>query len=192
MKKLLVPLFILGLIGFVPHVPSQVNVMPAVQANTAEETLRLDVACDCRTFRLNRVNPAATDMGSGGDTFIVSGKLYRGGTIPPGGTFDNPSPFGPDSPGSIGNWVCRGTVNSSEADIKAGAALLFTLTQYFLLDDGKGLITESVFLANGTERRAITGGMGSLSGATGDSRAAEEIGTNRTGCPNIRFAFTLK
>jgi hypothetical protein len=38
---------------------------------------------------------------------------------------------------------------------------------------------------------AVIGGMGSFSGASGDMSALA-VGTNITGCPNIRFTIKLK
>jgi hypothetical protein len=192
MKKLLVSLFVLGLLSFVPHVPPQVNVMPAVQANT-QETLTLDVACDCRTFRLNRVDPAATDLGSGGDTFVFRGKIFPSGTIPAGGTFDNPSPVGPDSPGSIGDWHCRGTVIVSEAEAAAGAKPLFSFTQHFLLNQFKdSLVIEAAFIEfGGAEDQVLVGGIGEYGGVTGTTRV-NQLGFNNTGCPNFSTTFTMK
>jgi hypothetical protein len=192
MKKLLVSLFVLGLLGFAPHVPPEVNVMPAVQAN-AQETLTVDVACDCRTFRLNRVDPAATsDFGDGGDTFVVRGKLFPGGTIPAGGTFDNPSPVGPDSPGSVGDWHCRGVIIVSEAEAAAGAKPLFSYTQHYLLNQFKdSLVIESALIEFDAEDQVLVGGIGQYGGVTGTARA-ETLGTNNTGCPNFRTTFTIK
>jgi len=191
MKKLLVSLFVLGLLSFVPQVPSEINVMPAVQAN-AQETLTLDVACDCRTFRLNRVDPAATDSGSGGDTFVVRGKIFPSGTIPAGGTFDNPSPVGPDSPGSIGDWHCRGVVIVSEAEAAAGAKPFFSFTQHFLLNEFKdSLVIEAALTDFAASDQVLIGGIGQYGGVTGTTRV-EQLGVNNTGCPNFSTAFTIK
>jgi hypothetical protein len=191
MKRLLVSLLVLGLLGFVPHVPPEVNVMAAAQAT---ETLTLDVACDCRTFRLNRVDPAATsDFGDGGDTFVVRGKLFPGGTIPAGGTFDNPSPVGPDSPGSIGDWHCRGVVIVSDAEAAAGAKPLFSFTQHFLLNEFKdSLVIEAAFIEFGAaEDQVLVGGIGKYGGVTGTTRV-NQLGFNNTGCPNFSTTFTIR
>ena len=191
MKKLLVPLFILGLLSFVPQVPPQINVMAAAQGT---ETLTLDGACDCRTFRLNRVDPAATDEGAGGDTFVIRGKIFPSGTIPAGGTFENPSPVGPDSPGSVGDWHCRGTILVSDAEAAAGVKPAASLTQHYLLNQFKdSLVIEQALVDFGadTADQALVGGIGTYGGVTGAARL-EILGVNNTGCPNFRTAFTIK
>lgn len=64
-------------------------------------TVAYDVACDARTFRLN--NSGTLLDARRGDGFIVQGKIYPAGTIPPGGTMQNPGLFNLDTtPGSIG------------------------------------------------------------------------------------------
>jgi hypothetical protein len=191
MKKLLGLLFVLGLLSFAPHVPPQVKVMAAAQAT---ESLTVDVTCDCRTFRMNRVDPTATDNGSGGDTFIVRGKIFPSGTIPAGGTYDNPSPVGPDSPGSIGDWHCRGTIIASDAEAAAGARPLGSLTQHYMLNQFKdSLIIEAVAVdfESDTADQALVGGIGQYGGVTGTGRL-QILGVNNTGCPNFRTAFTIK
>lgn len=189
MKKLLVPLFLLGLIGFVPHVPQQVNVLPGVQADT-EQTLTLDVAFDGRTGIANLVDPAIKD-GARGDTFVVNGKVFPGGTIPAGGTFDQPGTFDPDTRGSIGNFVCRGTMLFNAAEIAAGAAPYVVTNQLFQFNTGDVLLTEGLEAGVNTVRRAVTGGVGTYSGARGEAHLTL-IGINKTGWENYRFVFTLK
>src|SRR5205085_10865747 len=80
----------------------------AGQSTTAGSTLTLDVASDGRTFAINSVHPGAGTI-SRGDTFVITGKIFAGNTIPTGGTKQSPNPIGPDSPGSIGAWYSRGT-----------------------------------------------------------------------------------
>ncbi len=101
------------------------NQLPDSQAesNSSHDGLRnlvYDVACDARTFRLNK---GGTLMDAQrGDGFIVKGKIYPAGTIPPGGTVENPGPFDADTtPGSIGSWACRGTFNFDIGEILARA-----------------------------------------------------------------------
>jgi len=191
MKKLLVSLFVLGLLGFVPQVPPQANVMPAVQANTAaahEETLTLDVAADCRTvvLGLNR-----------GDTNMVTGKIFPGGTLPSGAASNDPTlPVNGVAP--IGDWHHRSqTALPLPPDIAPAysSAPPVLATFYFLFDDGRALTTENwgVFVVDGipTVLGAVTGGFGGFSGATGELRSII-IGTNATGCPNGRTTFTIR
>jgi hypothetical protein len=191
-KRLMMLLLSLGFIAMTNMIPSPISVASPVHVR-GPRTLVLDVACDARTCRINQVDPTIPQPELNfrrGDTFIVNGKIYPGGTIPVGGTFDHPSPFGPDSPGSIGTWVCRGTFNFSAEEIAAGAAPHVTSTQFFLLDDRTGFVTDG--LEGGIPTwRAVLGGTGEFSGVRGEVRE-EELGINSTGLSNIRFTFTLQ
>src|SRR2546428_784121 len=88
-------------------------------------------------FNTNTPSSAGSNRG---DTFIVQGKIYPGGTIPKGNGV-----FSPDNSGSIGTWICRGTwmVNSSE--LAVGASPAFDTTQIYLLpDESKQLFSEGL------------------------------------------------
>jgi hypothetical protein len=152
-------------------------------------TLVYDVACDARTFRLNK---SGTLMDARrGDGFIVQGKIYPAGTIPPGGTIDNPGPFDPDTaPGSIGTWICRGTFQFDIGEILAGANPHLYSTQLHLFENGRGLVHEGPE-GGAPQVRALTGGMGRFSGAAGEV-LEEPIGVNSTGLFNIRHTFKIK
>ncbi len=152
-------------------------------------TIVYDVACDARTFRLNKSGTLLDARR--GDGFIVQGKIYPGGTIPPGGTIENPGPFNPDTaPGSIGNWFCRGTFQFDISEILAGAHPHLFSTQYHTFNDGKSLVHEGPE-GGAPQVRAIIGGMGGFSGAAGEVME-EPIGVNSTGLFNIRFTFKIK
>lgn len=124
---------------------------------------------------------------SRGDAFILTGKIYRGGTIPADGVF---SPF---TPGSIGTWTCRGVYNFDLADLLLGKEPAVFTTQTFQFDDGTMIITEGPE-GLATHIRAVTGGTGRASGATGQVRQ-EFLGTNETvdvdGMPGLNFRFTF-
>ena len=184
MKRLVMVALILGLFGFAPSGPSPYDMSTAQAAG--ERTVVLDVAVDART---NRLNPGLVGPPVRGTTFIVSGKVYPGGTIPAGGTPDQPSAFGPDEPGSIGNFICRATFNYDLAEIMAGAAPHLASSQLFFLDDDAGFATEG--MEGGTTTvRAVTGGMGRYATARGEV-TQEILGVNPTGLFNSRFTFTL-
>jgi hypothetical protein len=153
-------------------------------------TLAYDVATDARTFRLNR--GAQLPEAQRGDSFIVEGKIYPGGTLPVGGSLASPGPFNPDtSPGSLGKWVLRGTFNYDFGEIIAGAEPAVFGTQYFLFDDGRVLVTEGSHAGINPQLRTIIGGGGAFSGASGDV-LEQLIGTNVTGLFNQRFTFRIK
>lgn len=152
-------------------------------------TVGYDVACDARTFKLNKSGTLLDARR--GDGFIVQGKIYPAGTIPAGGTMDNPGSFDPDTaPGSIGTWICRGTFNSDISEILGGAHPHLYSTQLHLFNNGNAFVHEgpeggAAFL------RALTGGIGGFAGAAGEV-LEEPIGVNRTGLFNIRHTFRIK
>lgn len=146
--------------------------------------LIIDVACDARTFLQNHVDPTASGSHRG-DTFIVAGKIYPGGTIPMGNGI-----FSPDNPGSIGNWICRGVWMVSSEDLANGASPAFDTTQIYLLpDETKQIISEGLEGPAPT-LRAVIGGTGSMAGVRGQVRQ-ELLGTNVTGLFNFRFSFDV-
>lgn len=152
-----------------------------------EEYLTLDVALDGRTFQLNRMDPTLGDqLPTRGDSFIVNGKIYPAGTIEQGLT-------GPDQPGSIGTWLCKGWFHVEDITQEPNVVT----TQYFMLDDGNGLMSEG--LEGGRTLRAIIGGYGRWGDAIGDV-VEDEVEENDTliplggadvPAPNIRFVFSM-
>ena len=155
----------------------------------AEVTVTFDVAFDGRTYRgINGVDPFATDPPDleRGNTFILNGKIFPAGTIPSGD-----SDFGPDSPGSIGNFYCRGVFLYGLDEIAAGAAPIVNSTQHLQLDNGSGLVTEGLEGAVPLAIRALVGGFGEYAGAGGQLRM-EVLGANPTNESNWRFTFTIK
>src|SRR5260370_35225852 len=97
-----------------------------VFADSDDETFTIDVACDARTYRQNNVDPSAPGS-SRGDTFIVQGKIYPGGTIPKGNNV-----FSPDNAGSPGTWICPGTWLGSSAGWSEEESPAFDTPQIYL------------------------------------------------------------
>jgi hypothetical protein len=175
-------------------------VVPQIKPMTvlAKQPLVLDIAIDGRTFRLdnpvppnpfNPFSPANIGLIKRGNTFIVTGKIYPGGTIPAGGSFGSPV-FSPDTPGSIGTWICRGTFALDGTDILAGSLPMVYTTQIFQLSTGS---IWSDGAEGGPNVRAVTGGTGSYSGASGDVSQID-LGVNSAGTSqdfNLRESFTL-
>jgi hypothetical protein len=183
-KLMALSLVVLGLAGVLPSFVSHVGMQTALQANT-EKTLTLDVATDCRTFNYSQGIPL--DQVVRGDGFIMNGKIFRGGTLPAGSQSNDPN-----DPGSIGTWVGRGTSTGTLAEHLANpSSPAIFWTEFLLLNDGRGLVSEGWFAPAGFGRAAVIGGMGGFSGASGEFSAAS-IGTNVTGCSNVRFTITLK
>ena len=153
-----------------------------------ERTIVVDVACDARTYRNNRGAPINESLR--GDSFIVNGKIFPGGTIPAGGTPEQPGDFDPDTPGSVGDWTCSGIYNFDFAEIVLGAAPHTASTQLYRFSTEDALVSEG--LEGGIKvSRAVIGGTGKFSGIVGEV-TEEPIGVNRTGLFNIRFTFKLK
>jgi hypothetical protein len=139
-----------------------------------------DVAIDCTTWRFNN-GLSAEQMGRG-DSFIANGRLFPYGSLPAGD-------FTPDPSQSVGRWVQRGIMAATVAEIEGGARPAFFATWYHLLDDGSGIVADGPHPESGP--MAVTGGMGRFREVSGQLRD-EIIGSNSTGCPNLRIRISLK
>jgi hypothetical protein len=158
------------------------------------ETFVVDVAIDAHTLALNN-DPTAAGVPHRGTTFIVNGKIYRGGTIPSGVTSFDPS----TAPDSIGTWICRGVFLADFADIfvNGTAKDAFDTTQMFLFpDDTNALFTEGFEGNVGVStHRTVTGGTGRFRRMVGTVKQ-ETIGVNRNGAADglfdLRFTITVE
>jgi len=158
------------------------------------EPFVVDVALDGRTWRnddgSNPFYPAFSGVLSRGQTFIVSGKIYRGFTLHEGGDFNGSgNPAGPETPRSIGTWVCRGAFNLDIGQIAAGEAPHVTSTQVFTFDSGNTIVSEGPE-GGATVLRAIIGGTGRYRGAGGEVTETP-LGVNTTNLFNVRFRFVV-
>lgn len=153
-----------------------------------EPTLVLDVVVDGRSFVLNPKDETAAAPARG-DTFMIRGNIYPGGTITPGGTAENPG-FDIDAlEGAIGDWNCRGTFRLDWADILVGVTPHVMSTQHYLLDSGDWMVSDGP--EGGINvTRPILGGTGRYVGARGQVRQ-ETIGVNETGMDVLRLTFTV-
>jgi hypothetical protein len=174
-------LVLFGLGDVVPGLPSQLGPQ-AAEAAGQKHSIIWDVAIDCRTLRFNNGLPFS-EFGRG-DGFVANGKMFRAGTLLGGAQANDPN-----DPGSIGGWVERGTMAATLAEILAGTRPAFFATWYHLLDNGSGLVADGPHPDSGP--MAVTGGMGRFSGASGEL-SAEILGTNVTGCPNLRLTVDLE
>jgi hypothetical protein len=148
----------------------------AARAHEGEKTLTLDVACDGGSFRLVRQNQAEAGLPLLGDWFIFYGSIYPEGTIDSGLT-------GPSQAGSMGRWVCRGTVLADFATLEPMTVAVVTTVQYVL---GDGLSAAAGNLGTAVDAistegfeaeagidvvRVITGGYGQYAGVHGIVKA---------------------
>lgn len=184
MKRMLFPAMLIALAA-VFLLPQSGSVTQAAQNAT---TLVLDVSCDGNTFILNRATTASDGIHRG-DTYVLNGKIYAGGTIPEGGTRTSPSAFGPDQAGSIGVWYSRGTFLVGGAKF-SDEKIQRVSTHYFTLNDKNRIFTEG-FEGSVDINRAVIGGINNYAGARG-SVSMERLGVNATGSYNLRFTFTLE
>ena len=122
-----------------------------------------------------------------GDSFVSGGLVYLGGSIPDG---DTTATFTPGDEGRLGSLVVRGQYIADGAEIASGARHSVASTHIFMLDEGSGVVTEGLE-GNGSEVRAVVGGYGKYSGATGQV-TQDVVGSNGSAGPNLRFTFTLK
>jgi hypothetical protein len=165
------------------------------RADSLARLFGVDVAIDGRTWRMedgtNPFYPVFTGALARGKTFIVSGKIYRGGTLASGGDFGGASnPAGPETPGAIGTWICRGAFNLDIDQIAAGEVPHVTSTQFFHFEDGSSIVSDGP--EGGAEvLRAIVGGTGLFRQVQGDVRETP-LGVNTTNMFNVRFAFNLR
>lgn len=155
-------------------------------ASSADQSF--DVACDGRTFVINRKNPDQLKIVRG-DTYVLNGAIYQGGAIPSGGTKSEPSSFGPDHSGSIGTWYCRGSF-LVDGDQFNSEKLQRASTHYFLLQGKDRLITEG-FEGSPDITRVIVGGVNSFAGGRGICMM-QRLGINATGSYNMRFTFQMQ
>ena len=176
------------------HLDAAAPAPAAIEGRHADRFI-VDVAMDGRTWRMNDGTnpffPAFTGDLMRGKTFIVSGRIYRGGTLVEGGEFGGATnPRGPDLPHAIGTWVCRGTFNLDIAEIAAGGFPHVTSTQVFTFENGGVIVTEG---PEGGARllRSIVGGAGRYREAGGDV-VETPLGVNTSNLFNVRFAFNVK
>jgi len=95
---------------------------PASGADQDGHRFSINVAIDGTTLALNTVDPnEPPGSQSRGDTFIVNGTIYLGGTLP-----SVPSQNDPNAPGGIGKIKCRGVLLTSSTDFTSLAYTFVT------------------------------------------------------------------
>jgi hypothetical protein len=159
--------------------------LTGVAQTGTETTITFDLALDCRTF--NYLRGVTLPQEVRGDGYILNGKLFPAGTLKPGAQNNDPN-----ETGSIGDFVDRGTSTATLAEHLANPNNYGVFsTSYFLLYDGRGLVSDGWYKPSGANQAAVTGGTGAFRGASGEWSGVD-IGTNSTGCPNTRVTITLE
>jgi hypothetical protein len=186
-KKLLFSVLALAFMGTVPL--QTTPMLATAQDRDDTKSFDVDVAIDGATLALNNNDPAHPALR--GTTFTVTGKIFPGGTIPPGITS-----FDPNQAGSIGTWVCSGVFVAGAPDIfSEKAKIAFHTNQIFLFtDDQNALFTDGLEGSVGTTtHRVVVGGTGKFQNVAGQERQ-ETIGLNLDGKGlfDIHFTFKLK
>jgi len=153
----------------------------------------LDVAedCDPATAVVNPVNPLedTTMNNSVGDTLVVTGSIFPGGTLHTGTQSNSPG-----DPGSLGQWRSRASLIANwTAQTGFESSPIAFATMIYTLNNGRDSIMSEGLVPNigSATKRVLIGGTGTFSGAAGEVRM-ENLGTNATGCFNYRFTFKLK
>jgi hypothetical protein len=161
---------------------------PAVSAADEPDVIRftVDVAEDFTRFVPTLVSPGDSEPRRG-SFFLTEGRIFPKGTIQGDG-----ADFDPNSDGSIGLWICRGTHLADASDIISGAAEIWVATtqNYLLPNDGRSISTEG---REGTFpiTRTVVGGTGRFKGYVGEQRQ-ELLGFNKTFGVNLRVTFILR
>jgi hypothetical protein len=158
-----------------------------------DRTFTLDVAEDCNpaTAVVNPANPLedATMNNSVGDTLVVTGSIFPGGTLHTGSQSNSPA-----DPGSIGQWRSRATLIANW-NVQTGfdSSPIAFATMLYTLNNGHDSIMSEGLVPNigSATKRVLIGGTGAFSGSAGEVRM-QNLGTNATGCFNYRFTFKLK
>lgn len=183
MKRIVVVLSVAAALFSLTPVVSATDPKPAASESTL--TIALDVAMDASTARAERSDWSVSGQVRG-DTVISNGLVYAGGSVPDG---DATATFAMSDDGRLGTLFVRGQYVADAAEIASGAPHSLASTHIFMLDEGSGIITEGLE-GTGTEVRAVVGGFGKYSGATGQV-TEEVLGWNASGGYNLRFTFNL-
>ena len=171
-----------GLGDMVPGVPPQFTAQ-TVQAAGSHKPITLDVAIDCRTWRSN--GGVSFEKFGRGDSFLAEGRISF---LPVRSAQEHRAttrtiPAASASGLNVGRW------NTTLAEIAAGTRPAFYATWFFFLEDGSGLVVDGPHPESGP--MAVVGGMGRFSGA-GGQLVDQIIGSNISGCPNLRLTITLE
>lgn len=152
-----------------------------------EDVFTVDVALDGGTLIVNHVDPTQPPTAQlPGDTLVILGTIYPGGTLPSGIATNDPN-----ASGGIGKIRCRALVLVPLTDVTTPTAT-FVTELYSFPDDNRIIIADGPG-ANlfATVLRAVLGGTRSFEGVSGQITETN-LGVNKTGACNLRITFRLK
>ena len=161
-------------------------------ATEAEGMLRFDMAENATQFIFDPDFVHDDGMPANGSGFVTRGYLYPAGTLgESNGVLADGSPEFPDQ--VLGEWTCRGWFIGEGAHTTTGPWNVTTQMYNFggeagaatLVSDGYELADVGVAFS-----RAVTGGSGPFSGATGEAQQTL-LGFNATMGVNIQFEIAL-
>lgn len=118
--------------------------------------------------------------------FVTQGNVFPQGTIEGAG-----SNFDPNTPGAIGQWLCRGARTNAARLFPPNGDFKVQLSEIYLFpDETRAIATEGVDdeLNDG---RTVAHATGMYRGYIGEQRQ-EFLGYNATGGVNLRVTFVLK
>jgi hypothetical protein len=157
------------------------------QSKRDTDVFTVDVALDSATLIVNHVDPTQPPTAQlPGDTLVIEGTIYPGGTLPSGLANNDPN-----ATGEIGKIRCRALVLVPPTDLTTPTAT-FVTELYSFPDDNRIIIADGPG-ANlfATVLRAVVGGTRSFDGASGQL-VEKNLGVNKSGACNLRITFHLK
>lgn len=159
-------------------------------------TFTVDVAESLVRYAQNDVEPPEGQiLFSPGDTFILEGTIYPGGTLPRGKANNDP-----EASGGIGRYRARGVYTIEPADFEnavenrpdAPPELGLATEIFSFHEDGTSIFTDGIWPnAHHSARRLVLGGTGRFRYTIGEIKE-ENIGENKTGFCNLRITFLVK
>src|SRR5262249_6365356 len=155
--------------------------------------LRFDVAENMNRFVFDKDVAFDDGMPKHGSTFITQGYIYPAGTLTESnGVLKDGSPEFPDK--VLGQWTCRGWFVGDGMHAKTGPVVITTQLYNFGETFGaETLVSEGYELADVgvVVDRAITGGTGQHTGASGVARQTF-LGLNASEGVNLRFEIAVE
>jgi hypothetical protein len=163
----------------------------AVMAQPSSDTIRVEVAEDGARFVFGQDYLFPDGMPAYGSPFVTQGYIYPEGTLNgTNGVLEDGSPEFPDK--VIGEWTCYGYMIGEGAHATTGEWVVSTQI-YKLHEQDATIVTNGFEIAdlNVPAARAITGGTGEFSAASGE-QTQELLGFTEKMGVNLVVEFQLQ